>query len=150
MKHPIATIPRYLYLNFWAFILLFSGIGLAFLPIYKWGVAAIVSQVVAVLFIERGAINIFHTWGDKKRKYTVLVERNSAGLRPDTFDEYMAAPCGRLLVKVVLHDIGLSCKYKELRKRRRGFWTCKKENFRRQTVRVYINPKYSDSARSDK
>lgn len=142
MRHPIATTRRFLYLNLWAFFLLLTGIALAVLPVYRLGTVAVVIQVIAVTIVGRGAINIFRTWDDKKRKYTVLVERNRAALRPDTFNEYLDAPCGRLLVKVVLSDLGQSDRYRAMRKARPGFWTCKKENFRRQNVRVYINPKF--------
>ena len=143
MKHPIATTSRFLYLNLWAFFLLFSGIALAVIPLYRLGVVAVIIQVAIVLFGERGAVNIFNTWSDKKRKYNVLIERNRVEFRQDTFGEYMDAPCGRLLVKIVLRDLGLSDCYKPMRKAHNGFWACKKENFRRQNVSVYINPKYS-------
>lgn len=145
MTHPIATFPRYMYLNFWAFFLLFLSIGLGFLPAYRYGWVAIVCQVIAVFIVLKGAVNIFHSWEDKKRKYNVLMERNKEEFRADTFSEFMAAPCGRLLVKIVLHDLGIPDRYKPMRKANRHFWACKKENFRRQNVRVYVNPKYQQS-----
>lgn len=142
MSHPIATPARFVYLNLWAFFLLFLGIGVALIPCYKVGTLLLVVQIITVFFIEKGAVKIFYTWDDKKRKYVVLMERNRSQFRPDTFDEYMQAPCGRLLVKVVLKDLGMPERYEELKKLKLAFWSCKKENFRRQTVSIRFNPKY--------
>lgn len=145
-KHPISTFTRIMYLNFWALFLLFLGAGVALLPLYRFGTAALVVQVLAVALIEKGALNIFRTWGDKKRKYNVLTERNRNAFRPDTFEEYMQAPCGRLLVKVVLADLGMPERYASLKRMKRGFWTCRKDRFRTENARIWINPDYSPDA----
>lgn len=143
MPHPIATPFRFIYLNLWAFFLLFLGIGVALIPCQRMGVLLLVLQIILVFIIEKGAVKIFYTWEDKKRKYVVLMERNRLEFRPDTFDVYMQAPCGRLLVKLVLKDLGIPEKYDELKKLKVAFWSCKKENFRHQTVSIRFNPKYA-------
>ena len=118
----IATFGRFVYLNAYAFLLFIIGVGIAFTPIYKsghwWLVAA---QVVTVFIILKGSVEIFKSWNDKKRKYHVLIERNAETLRPDTFSEYMKAPCGRLLVKIVLKDIDKQNEYKNLKKYKEPF-----------------------------
>ena len=118
----IATFGRFVYLNAYAFLLFIIGVGIAFTPIYKsghwWLVAA---QVVTVFIILKGSVEIFKSWNDKKRKYHVLIERNAETLRPDTFSEYMKAPCGRLLVKIVLKDLGKQDEYKNLKKYKEPF-----------------------------
>ena len=55
--------------------------------------------LVASLVCLRGALTIPKSWSEKKRKYAVLMQRNSPTLRPDTFGDFMQAPCGRLLAQ---------------------------------------------------
>lgn len=120
-EKSIATFGRFLYLNAYAFLLLLMGIGIAFLPAYRIGWWLVVIQVIAFIFVEKGAIGIFQSWSDKKRKYKVLMERNAAAVRPDTFSEYMKAPCGRLLARMVLKDLGKPEEYKNLKQYREPF-----------------------------
>jgi hypothetical protein len=116
-EKSIATFGRFVYLNAYAFLLLFLGVGIAFIPIYRFGQWWLVAvQAVAVFFILKGSVEIFRSWNDKKRKYHVLIERNAETIRHDTFSEYMTAPCGRLLVKIVLKDLDKQNEYKKLTK----------------------------------
>jgi len=116
-EKPIATFGRFIYLNAYAFLLLFMGAGIAFIPIYRFGQWWLVAvQAVSVFIILKGSVEIFRSWNDKKRKYHVLFERNAETIRPDTFSEYMKAPCGRLLVKIVLKDLDKQNEYKNLTK----------------------------------
>lgn len=142
MGHPIATFPRFMYLNFWAFFLLLCAVGLALAPVWRLGAVAVAVQVVVVLALAKGSLNIFNTWGDKKRKYAVLVVRNGNGIRPETFGEYLDAPCGRLLVRIVLRDLGEERRYREIRKTRKGFWRLDRNACRGQRVVVRVNPNY--------
>lgn len=138
-EKSIATFGRYLYLNAYAFLLLFLGIGIAFLPLYRfdrWWLIAI--QVIAVIVIEKGALGIFQAWEDKKRKYHVLMERNAEKIRHDTFSEYMKAPCGRLLAKLVLKDLGKPEEYKNLKKYKEPFIMKLKDLRKPKTSVVYI------------
>ena len=114
-KPGINTLPRFLYLNSYAFLLLALGVGIVFLPLYDvggWWLA--VPQAIVVLICWKGAYSILHSWADKKRKYQVLMERNLQGLRPDTFTDFMQAPCGRLLSRLVLRDLGLENEWPRL------------------------------------
>ncbi len=121
-EKPIATFGRFIYLNAYAFLLLFMGVGIAFIPIYRFGQWWLVAvQAVSVFIILKGSVEIFRSWNDKKRKYHVLFERNAESIRPDTFSEYMKAPCGRLLVKIVLKDIDKQNEYKNLKKYKEPF-----------------------------
>lgn len=121
-EKPIATFGRFIYLNAYAFLLLFMGAGIAFIPIYRFGQWWLVAvQAVSVFIILKGSVEIFISWNDKKRKYHVLFERNAESIRPDTFSEYMKAPCGRLLVKIVLKDIDKQNEYKNLKKYKEPF-----------------------------
>lgn len=140
MVRGITSLSRYLYLNIYAFLLVFLGIGIAFIPLYLWSGWLIVIQVVATVSCIYNGLKIFATWRDKKRKYEVLLQRNRTEFRPETFYEYMQAPCGRLLVRVVLSDLDCPCRYRELLSlreplRKRITSTCRPA----RTV-VYINP----------
>lgn len=53
----------------------------------------------------------------------MLMERNSDATRPDTFSDYMQAPCGRLLAKIVLKDLGREEEYLQLKKLQKTYWT---------------------------
>lgn len=133
----INTVKRYLYLNFYAFLLLAAGGCVGGLPFWRISLWFIVPQAIIALTCFRNAIRILSTWNDKKRKYALLMQRNVNGIRPDTFTEYMQAPCGRVLVKIVLKDLGYSNRYTELKKLRRPLHqriSCKPA----KTV-VYIN-----------
>jgi len=121
-EKSIATFGRFVYLNAYAFLLLIMGAGMAFIPIYRFGQWWLVAaQAVVVFIILKGSVEIFRSWNDKKRKYHVLFERNVESIRPDTFSEYMKAPCGRLLVKIVLKDIDKQNEYKNLKKYKEPF-----------------------------
>lgn len=105
---------RFLYLNTYSFLLLLCGAITVLIPLYKISKWLIVPQVIGSLFCIKQAIGLFMTWKDKKTKYEILMGKNKNGFRPDSFKIFMQAPCGRLLTKVVLKDLGLSNKYNEL------------------------------------
>lgn len=108
-------VRRYLYLNSYAILLLAAGGGILLLPLWLIHWAFIFLQLaVAYPFFKNGA-RILSTWDAKMREYRILMERNKDGFNPESFAKFMEAPCGRLLVKVVLHDLGYSDKYKSLK-----------------------------------
>lgn len=114
----IQTIPRYLYINAYAFLLLFLCIGITVLSFfYCFGILFIASLLLA-LFCLRMAIKIFNTWPGKIRHYEKLINLNTPVFSPDSFKEYIQAPCGCLLTRVVLKDLGKSEQYPELCKLR--------------------------------
>ncbi len=135
----ISTFPRFLYLNVYAFLLVFGGIGIAFFPCFRIGWWLVALQVVIVLVCLKNGIKIFRSWSDKKRKYEILMQKNSAEFRPDTFTEYMQAPCGQLLAKIVLKDLGKTHKYRELLKLKQPLRKLIKEGCKKQKTVVYIN-----------
>ncbi|MBQ8336320.1 MAG: hypothetical protein IJY44_02165 [Bacteroidaceae bacterium] len=117
MPSGLSSFRRYVYLNTYAYLLLFMGVGIAFVPLYRvhWLLAAV--QAVLVAVVLKAAFKILLRWKEKKRSYNVLVERNRNGIRDELFKEYMQAPCGRLLVKVVLNDLGERQRYKILKRK---------------------------------
>ncbi|MCH5216157.1 MAG: hypothetical protein J1F10_04390 [Muribaculaceae bacterium] len=141
-KYTISTFSRYIYLNSYAFLLLFMGLGIVFIPLYvvSWWLVPI--QAIVVIVCLKGCYGIFSTWDDKKRKYKMLIERNKEQLRPDIFTEFMQAPCGQLLSKVVLQDLGKSDSYQDLVKLRKPLITRLRESCKPQKTTIYINEDY--------
>jgi hypothetical protein len=117
MHKGISTPKRYIYLNTYAFLLLFAAIGVGCLPLYRlengWYIAL---QVVVALMFLSYALKIFKTFKAKKKRYARLMEANAQQFVPTSFEEYMQAPCGRLLVRVVLTDLGKREAYRDLQK----------------------------------
>lgn len=129
-----------MYLNSYAFLLCVVGGGIGVVPCYRIGWWLVVVQGLLVFMCLYKAIEIFHSWADKKRKYHILVERNTPTLRPDTFTEYMQAPCGRLLAKIVLRDLGIPEAYLTLKSLRKPLKERLKENCRPQKTVIYYPP----------
>lgn len=117
MKNHFST-GRYLYLNFWGLLLI--SISLIFLITlflidYSYFIPI---PIIFILICLYGGCSILKTWNDKKRKYNILISKNEKHFYPESFKEYMEAPCGRLLVKIVLKDLNKSDQYKILNKYR--------------------------------
>lgn len=139
----IETVNRFLFLNAYAFLLLAlgaGGIGIAFWCPWGWVVRGLAG--VAALVALRGGLLILSSWSDKKRKYAVLMQRNSPTLRPDTFGDFMQAPCGRLLARIVLRDLGCPERYAELRRLRKPLGARLRECGRPQRTVIYVNPDF--------
>lgn len=130
---------RFIYLNTYSFLLLICGIATALVPLYQVSKLLVIPQVVICFICFKQSYRLFSTWGEKKRKYAVLMERNKKQFRPDTFEAYMQAPCGRLLTKAVLKDLGERDRYKELLVYRVPVLESLKHNCTTQRTRVYIN-----------
>lgn len=140
MKSPISTVSRFIYLNAYALLLLLGGAGFAIIPLFDNAVWVIVVKVVVGAVCLKGAFSILSGWNDKKRKYEVLMTRNRETLRPDTFKEYMEAPCGRLLTRVVLKDLGQADQYKMLWKMYHiPYWKHLKNECKPKKTVVYVN-----------
>ncbi|MBO7159876.1 MAG: hypothetical protein J6V62_00370 [Paludibacteraceae bacterium] len=116
MQSGIDTPKRYIYLNTYAFLLLLAAISIGCLPLYKLGTWYVVAQVVVAFLLLSYAMKIFKQFQAKKRRYHKLIEINQQELVPESFEEYMQAPCGRLLVRVVLDDINHPEAYPALKK----------------------------------
>ena len=115
------SIGRYLYLNFWGLLLITISLIFSitlFLIDYSYFIPI---PIIVILICLYGGCNILKTWNDKKRKYHILITKNEKHFYPESFKEYMQAPCGRLLVKIVLKDLNKLDQYKNLNKYRVSF-----------------------------
>lgn len=140
--HREFTLVEFLYLNIYGILLLIGGIAISLYPFWRQSIWLVVPQVLVAYPFLSGAYKILMGWNDKKRKYEILMERNKDNFRPDTFQEFMQAPCGRLLAKQVLKDLGKQEKYTELVKLKMPFRQRLRKGCQRQKVKVYINPTY--------
>lgn len=138
------TLGRYLYLNFWGLLLI--SISLIFLITlvlidYSYFIAI---PIIFILICLYGGFSILKTWNDKKRKYQILITKNEKNFYPESFKEYMQAPCGRLLVRIVLKDLNKLDQYKDLNKYRGSFLSqikqIRKGCMRSKTVIRYYPP----------
>ena len=68
--------------------------------------------------------------------------KTKKGYSAETFKVFMKAPCGRILVKAVLNDIGLKHKYKELLKFKESLLILIKKNFATVETNIYINESF--------
>ena len=144
MNSPIATFSRFIYLNAYALLLLIGGAGFAIIPFFHNAVWVIIIKVVVCAICLKGAVSILSGWNDKKRKYEVLITRNKDNFRPDTFKEFMEAPCGRLLTRIVLKDLGLSDQYKTLWNLYHiPYWKHLKNECKPKKTVVYRNPDFN-------
>jgi hypothetical protein len=116
MKSPIATFKRYLFLNMYAILILLLGIGVMLVPLWRFSILLLVLQIIIMLFCLKASFAILSSWSHKKREYDILIKRNQDEFRPDTFKEHMKAPCGILLSKIVLDDLGCPSRYEELKR----------------------------------
>lgn len=141
MDKGISTPARWIYLNLYSCLLLFLGAGIMFLGVWLVGSLLFLglALILGGLFLLRIGGRMILSWGDKKRKYAVLMERNRAELRPDTFSEYVGAPCGRLLTRLVLKDLGISERWPEVASQRKPLAARFKEACRPEVTRVRIH-----------
>jgi len=130
---------RFLYLNIYSFLIVCTGILVLVLPFYsitKW--TLIVQGIIAIrLFFTAG--KLFSTWEAKKREIDLLVKRNKNGFRPDTFEVYMQAPCGRLVVREALRDLHMQNEYKTLIKLQKPLLERLRNNCTPSKTVIYIN-----------
>jgi len=130
---------RFLYLNIYSFLIVCAGILTLLLPFYlisKW--ILIIQGIVAIkLFFISG--KLFSAYETKKREIDLLVNRNKNEFRPDTFEIYMQAPCGRLVVHEALRVLRMQDKYKILLKLQKPLLERLKNNCTSSKTVIYIN-----------
>jgi hypothetical protein len=106
-------------LSLWAILLDgLSIIGLVvciILYLHNLPLIFIIALLLITLFLFSQGIKIHTTTATKLRAYALLIQRNTKGIRVESFKPYMNAPCGRVLVRIVLRHLGLLKHYIELK-----------------------------------
>jgi len=133
---------RFLYLNIYSFLCIIAGILVISLPFYKINKWILIAQGIITLYLLVTGCNLLSTWDDKKKKIAILLGKNKDEFRPDTFEVFMQAPCGRLVVKAVLADLGKSHEYRSLLKLKKPFLESIKDNCTPKETIIYINEEY--------
>lgn len=110
--------------RFWLFINVYAllmdcvgvaGLVMAILLSRTWSVAAILCGLAAA-WILYGGIGIHSTYREKCRIYSVLLKRNTVKLHAESFKDFMAVPCHRMIVRMVLHKLNLDSQYVEIKR----------------------------------
>lgn len=111
------------------------------LPFYRIRIWILIIQGIIALYLFVTAGKLFATWDEKKRKIKFLVAKNHTEFRSETFEVFMQAPCGRLVVKSVLSELGKSDEYRNLLKLKKPFLKAVKDNCTPVKTVVHINEK---------
>ena len=105
---------RFFRLNAWALVLDFSAlvllpfvlVGRAFFPFF-------VAGIIVCLFLAFNGIRLHAHYTSRVKVLDILIKKNKAEFRQDTFREFMYAPCGRMLVREALDTLGYSYQYRD-------------------------------------
>lgn len=99
-------------INLWAFLL--DGLGIVFFVsgVILWKLTGLwyllpAGGVPGIILCFQG-VKIHGTQTHKLRSYRLLLARNRREFRPASFQPYLRAPCGRVLVRRVLRELGRS------------------------------------------
>jgi len=140
--HRRNDVSRFLYLNIYSFLIVCAGILALIMPFYmisKW--TLLIQAIVAVkLFVISG--KLFSSWEYKKREIDVLIKRNQNEFRPDTFEVFMQAPCGKLVARQVLRDLNKQDEYKSLVKLQKPLLKRLQNNCVSDKTVIYINEEF--------
>jgi hypothetical protein len=109
---------------------------LPFYIISKW---ILIAQGIIALYLISTGFKLFSTWDDKKAKIAILLGKNKDEFRPDSFEVFVQAPCGRLVVKTVLAELGKPHEYRNLLKLKKPFFEAIKESCTPTKAVIYIN-----------
>ena len=130
---------RFLYINIYSFLIVCAGILTLIIPFYLFSKWILVVQGIVALKLFMISGRLFFTWNDKKREIDLLVKRNVKEFRPDTFDVFMQAPCGRLVVCEALKELNMLREYKTLLSLRRPLLERLRNNCKPSKTVIYIN-----------
>lgn len=94
------------------------------LPLWGKGFLAL-----PLLFVLGKAVTLHGTVPRKYRAWQVLYNKNKKGIREESFQSFMGAPCGRSLVKDLCRELNQPALYAQLKKKYyRGFFAKDEES----------------------
>jgi len=97
--HVMLSFLRYMYFNFYAFLLIAMGAGIFFLP---FSVFVFILRVVLSACLVSAAFAILKTWNRKKRVIKLLLAKNEKEFAINSFKPFMSELCMQLIVIYVL------------------------------------------------
>jgi len=111
-------IRRFFRINTWALFLDILAIcGISFLLTGMHNLFIFFPVLLAVLCLAFNGIRLHSHYPERLKVLEILLRKNKAELREDTFREFMYAPCGRMLVLEALDTLGYKNRYSEIARR---------------------------------
>ncbi|MDR2491319.1 MAG: hypothetical protein LBD20_07955 [Spirochaetaceae bacterium] len=120
-------------------MVVFAGILALIAPFYLISRWIFVIQAITAIKLFTVAGKLFSTWKDKVKKIDILIKRNQYEFRPDTFDVFMQAPCGKLIVRQALRDLHKQDEYTFLLKTQKPLLERLRNNFMPVKTVIFIN-----------
>jgi len=117
---PFAIMGRWLSLNRYALaldagVVVSIGLALLFWSLTGWWWLVFPGGFIGFSLLG-SAVRLHGLSEHKHRSLALLIMRNRLRYRPETFELYMRAPCGRVLVRHALQEIGRTKEYATLRR----------------------------------
>ena len=106
MSSKQKSLARFIYLNIYGLILLGLALIVLAIPTLNLSVLLFVLKCLLSLFLAYNGIFILSQWGEKKKHYRQLMSINRNRIKVESFESFVQTPCGRLLTRVVLSDLG--------------------------------------------
>ncbi len=120
----------FIFLNLWAFILDIGALLLVVLGIIidLHPIAVGVGGLLLVFIIIK-AVELHSSIGRRYRARTVLLAKNRHYFDDASFEQFMSAPCGRMMVYDVLCELGCRWRYRIIRKKYyKGFFAGERDS----------------------
>lgn len=130
---------KFFYLNTYSFLLLLCGIIILLFPFFRLNKLLIILQVTISFVFFYHSMRLFSTYKDKLKKCDILIKKNFKEFKPESFKVFMQAPCGRLVTKTVLKELGKIDKYKSLLIYKESLLISAKNNCKHSKTSIYIN-----------
>lgn len=108
---------RYIYLNIYGICLIMIAGALVFLlsSFNQNHVFVKIGICCFSIFIGYKGCWILFQWKEKKRWYAKLMSINKNAIKDESFRSFIGTPCGNLLTKSVLRDLGKYREYKRIK-----------------------------------
>ena len=130
---------RFFYLNIYSFILAASGILALLIPFYLINKWIFILQALLALYLFSVSGKLFLSWKDKLSKIDILTKKNRNEFRPDTFEMFIQAPCGRQVVREALKNLGKQSEYRNLLKLQKPLREKIRDIWNPAKTAIYIN-----------
>ena len=108
-------------LNVWALVLDLLAIVLSvfcfWAALASWPFWLMLPLMLVGLFFLCSGLRLHAQTSSKLRSYRLLLARNRRERRPESFEPYMRAPCGRMIVRCVLSTLRQPAYFRHLQER---------------------------------
>lgn len=121
----LKILRTFIFINLWGILLDLLAASIFLLTIIlKLPIYINIPLYIISAFILIKGIELHLRYREKYRARLILLARNKIAFKEYTFEKYMVAPCGRMLVKEVLLTLNMYNEYKNIRNRYyKGFFS---------------------------